>query len=420
MKCKVSAAITASLLAALILPVRLTAQEQRAEHQDKKEPPRYVLVDLGTFGGPNSYVNGPGLRDISNQGTYVGEADTSVPDLDAPNCPGCFVGHAQKWSNGVVTDLGTLPGLNNSSNAIWISTNGRFIAGNSENSVIDPLLGLPESRAVLWTDGGEMIDLGTIEGGNQSFGGGVNNRGQVIGVSTNTIPDPFSMYCFSFCATTQARSFLWQDGVMQDLGTLGGPDAFADQINERGQITGTSYTNSTPNPTTGIPTVDPFIWDKATMVDLGTLGGTFGYPNWLNNSGQVIGISNVAGDQTSHPFFWERGVLTDIGTFGGSYGEVYRINDSGLVVGTADFPGNFIHHAFVWKNGVMTDVGVVPGDLCSNGRVINSGGQAVGTSTNCMGVVQHLFLWENGVIHDLSALILPRIRHRDRRHVGYE
>jgi hypothetical protein len=36
------------------------------------------------------------------------------------------------------------------------------------------------------------------------------------------------------------------------------------------------------------------------MHDLGTLGGTSGITNWMNNHGQVVGASNLAGDQTQH------------------------------------------------------------------------------------------------------------------------
>ena len=73
-----------------------------------------------------------------------------------------------------MTDLGCPSGNNNSSGTTWISANGRFVSGVSENGAIDPLLGVPEIRAVLWADQGKIIDLGTMGGGN----GGLRNRSE--------------------------------------------------------------------------------------------------------------------------------------------------------------------------------------------------------------------------------------------------
>ena len=151
----------------------------------------------------------------------------------------------------------------------------------------------------------------------------------------NTIPDPYTSNFFNFFLTgaTQVHAFRWTESQgMQDLGTLGGNDSVASLINKRGQIAGWSFTNTTPNPvpddcslfTQNIPTEDPFLWDDGKMIDLGTLGGTCGRPEGLNNRGQVVGFSDLAGDQSCHPFLWDKtGGMKDLGTLGGDSGQAF-------------------------------------------------------------------------------------------------
>ena len=239
-----------TLLVALAVPTQLAAQDKQDQHHKHHH---YQLVDLGsTFGGPNSYFDpgsgndfNPFVPVLNNRGTVAGFAETSVSDPFAPICFwNCLDTHAfRAEKNGVLTDLGTLPGGVNSA-PLWISANG-LIAGLAENGQTDPLYaGLPELRAVLWQHG-KITDLGTLpEGGYQSEANAVNSAGQVVGAALNTIPDANSMQAGTFWLwggitppyLYQTRAFLWdkQHG-MQDLGTLpGGTDAQALLINEGG------------------------------------------------------------------------------------------------------------------------------------------------------------------------------------------
>jgi len=407
-------------IAALTIPVRISGQSEKGKHH------HYKLIDVGTFPGSSIYnmrvtSNGSTPTEfqqvLNNQGTLVGGADTAL--VNPFNCFNpfnqsieCYVQHAFVRQQGKLTDLGTLPG-GSASFAYFVSDNG-LIAGGSENGNFDPNVGTLEYHAVLWSNG-TVTDLGTL-GGTSSLGAGVNDAGQVAGFAQNATPDPFSIAGLG----TQTRAFLWQNGKMRDLHTLGGPDSFAQFVNNNGQVAGVSYTSDTPDPNTGLPPLDPFIWENGKgMKDLGNFGGTNDFLGpflfGLNNGGEVTGTMALTGDQIYHAFLWDGKKLIDLNTssggLGGNFSFAQGFNDAGQVVGIASLAGDQLFHAFVWQNGVMTDLGTLHGDPCSEAQSINSSGQVVGASQSAAGgcnFYTRAFLWENGGPSvDLNNLVPP-------------
>jgi probable HAF family extracellular repeat protein len=419
------------------------AQNHRHHH--------YKLIEMGTFGGPTSSLDTPGSpprypfnRIITNAGALLGSGDTPIPDPFG--FAGGLVNYAFRWQDGVQTNLGVLPqnptvGAQKpcfdcgwSVFAFWISDSG-LVAGSSLDNAFNPFTGSPAALAVLWKDG-KIVNLGTL-GGIESGAGAVNSGGEVVGAAQNLTTDPFPSRVpyndfFIFGNGTESRAFLWRDGTMKDLGTLGGPDSAAFLVNKSGQVAGSSDVDFNVNPMTGGPTVHPFLWEQGKMLDLVAgaapemFGGTFGIAAWLNERGQVLGTMNLTGDTTWHSFLWDKGVVADLGTLGGINTTAQWLTNTGHVSGKSDVtaictacaPGNQkqLHHPFLWKDGAMIDLGLLYADTAGTAYSVNANDQAVGATVpcskvniddSCDGPIYHSFLWENGSIVDLQTLVLP-------------
>jgi probable HAF family extracellular repeat protein len=439
-----------SFCAALAMPLVLSAQDTSSQNHKPKHH-HYKLIEMGTFGGPTSSLDLPGgppnvpfNRIINRAGEVLGSGDTQIPDpygFDGP-----LVNYAFRWQEGVQTNLGVLPpnptvGAQTpcfdcawSVFAFWIADNG-FVAGQSLDNALDPLTGFPAPLAVLWKDS-KIVNLGTL-GGNESGAGSVNGRGEVVGAALNLTIDPFPSRrpyfdFFFFGNGTESHAFLWRDGTMQDLGTLGGPDSAAFLVNQKGQVAGTSDVDFNVNPVTGGPTVHPFLWENGKMIDLvagappSMFGGTYGIAAWLNERGQVLGTMNLTGDTTWHSFLWDKGVIADLGTLGGMNTTAQWLNSAGHASGKSDVtaictacaPDNQkqLHHPFLWADGVMKDLGLLYADTAGNAYSVNARDQVVGVTVpctivnlddSCDGPVYHPFLWENGSMVDLQTLVIP-------------
>lgn len=236
-------------------------------------------------------------------------------------------------------------------------------------------------------------DLGTL-GGTYSEASGIDDRGHVVGLATTADGEEtaFSWENGKMVAATAAgeaaHGSLQENGTVTDLGALPGGDwSEARASNDRGQIVGVAATTATD--TTGVTPVivHAFLWEDGKMHDLGTLGGPESEANAINDRGQVVGVAGTKqkglfGEPIEHAFLWESGKMRDLGTLGGAYSAAFGINDRGQVVGEADTElGSGWEHAFLWENGKMRDLGTLGGpNAKSSATAINERGQIVGKS----------------------------------------
>jgi probable HAF family extracellular repeat protein len=319
-----------------------------------------------------------------------------------------------------VTNLPSLGGTLSRGNSL---NNAGAVAGYSN------LAGNQRRHAAVWS-GGAPADLGTLGGPNSSVAWPVkNNGGMVAGISQTATPDPLgeAWSCAAFFPAATATGFtclgfVYQDGVMTALPTLGGNNGFAAGGNNRGQITGWAET-TVHDPSCVPPQVlqfRPVVWGPAAgqVTELPLLpGDSSGSATGINDRGQAIGISGLCDQAVGrftarHAVLWEDGAVIDIGNLGGSsWHTPMAINERGDVVGFSDLPGDDPNdsnaHAFLWTRAAgIVDLGTLPGDVYSEAHGINERRQVVGTSCNAGGACR-AFVWEDGVMFDLNALVVP-------------
>ncbi len=307
-------------------------------------------IDLGAFGGPaaNSAVAWPipndtglivGISDTAEDNPY-GEAFSCWPFF-TPATPTRKICNGFRWQNRVMTPLPPFPG---GFNSYATSANNRGqIVGWAENGVHDPSC-IPafqtlQFRAVIWQPDGSMQELPPLPGDSTSAATGINDLGQVVGISGDCeIAVGFG---------SAAHAVLWQNGVPINLGDLGGhswntPAAISNQ----GTIVGFSLPASQDGTTNFVAV----FWDSNGPHQLGMpAGDDFSEALGVNAQGQIVGLSH--GSTGLHAMLWQGGNATDLNslTLPGSPKLLFAndINDGGRISGEAFDPTTVTAPAFV-------------------------------------------------------------------------
>ncbi|MGA9352734.1 MAG: hypothetical protein WBV46_03520 [Terriglobales bacterium] len=285
---------------------------------------------------------------------------------------------------------------------------------NMEQS-LDPFSLSTEFPAVSGTDSITIdhlnLELGTLGGANSSINwNGINDPGEAVGMSETADLDPNGEDICFFGTHHVCLPFLWKDGVMTALPTVGGVNGQASAINNKGQVAGYAENGVVDSTCTQGPNnrVDlPVMWTKGIAQPLPPFGkDPDGVAYGINNLGQTVGYSGTC-IAVNSAVMWQKNMVTQLPGLGILPAIAYEINDRGQIVGQG-VTTDGVALATLWENNTVTALGggqLPDGDVASFATSINNRGQAVGSSFNSDNASwSHGLLWQNGVMYDLNTL----------------
>jgi probable HAF family extracellular repeat protein len=297
---------------------------------------------------------------LAQQYTLTVRSDHPYYDPRAINAAGQVVGswgtyRAFLWSDGMVQDLGPLPGTD-SCRAFAINDGGQVVGSCVAFG------GGGAYQSFLWTADTGMTAL-PVPGWSGAMG--INNQGHIVGWRS----EPTS--------GAPADAFLYRNGVVEDLG-LG----HALGINDQDQVVGFRDGESA-----GITVAR--LWDAAGPHDLDNEGGS-SVAYAVSAEGLIAGSSTRGWTPNGFPMhavLWTPYGISDLGTLGGSQSWAFGIN-GGLVVGGADLASGGAH-AFLYDiNGPghavdLNDLIPPSGHRLYSATAINAAGQIIGSADCC-------------------------------------
>jgi probable HAF family extracellular repeat protein len=315
-----------------------------------------------------------------------------------------------------VRSLPTLGGY-----AEGVSLNNRdWVAGPSD-------LADGTRNATLWRNDVPQ-SLGTLGGPYSSVQWPVKNvKGLVSGIAETGETDPLGedwSCSFFFPTVTHHRclGFVWRNGSMHALPTLGGNNGFATGTNNAGETVGWAETTVHDSTCTGRHQILQFlavIWGfrPGEIRPLPPLDDdTVSAATAINDTGQVVGISGICDQAVGrfsaiHAVLWQHGSVQEIPNLGGvAWNTPMAINRWGDVVGFSNISaadgGGFNAHGFVWLSGSPQSIDLVPfqGDAYTQALGINDERQVVGLSCTLGFGSCRAFIWQNGVMTNLNTI----------------